>query len=473
MDAAPRQRPRLQLRLLAVLCVTASASAAVADPEPSDDASAADPTVLNAGRELFARTWSPKDPRSHGGDGLGPVFNAQSCLDCHDQGGPGGAGPASRNIEVVTPVAGPSYGYSYAFAMDFGSGRFEYRFGNPAAASGRKRNAPALDRNLLATIHPGFRDSRSVVLHRFGTDVQYAAWREAVPGPRGTVVVQTAERNPTPLFGLGLIDAIPDEAIEEAARRKAPGPGAGSSRVRGRVSRSKEGRVGRFGWKAQTATLAEFVRSAAATEIGLEVPGHHQAADPRLPGIGASGLDLNEGECRALTAYVRTLRAPAGADRGAAGDAVKAGEATFRSIGCADCHLPSLADVEGIYSDLLLHDMGPRLGDTGVYGVFTAGPNPAAPGRAEAGRPDDRAPASPQEWRTPPLWGLRDSAPYLHDGRAATLEQAIALHGGQGQSSAHRFAQLSSRRKQQLEAFLKSLAPPAGDDPKPGLAQAP
>ena len=76
------------------------------------------------------------------------------------------------------------------------------------------------------------------------------------------------------------------------------------------MSRLKDGRVGRFGWKAQTATLADFVRSAAAGEIGLEIPGRHQAADPRLPGLAATGLDMNESECDALVDFVRSLPGP-------------------------------------------------------------------------------------------------------------------------------------------------------------------
>ena len=92
------------------------------------------------------------------------------------------------------------------------------------------------------------------------------------------------------------------------------------------MSRLADGRVGRFGWKAQTATLREFVLSAAATEIGLEVPGHHQAADPRLPGLGSPGLDLDEQDCADLVAYVRSLPAPVvrvadDARRGRAGQA--------------------------------------------------------------------------------------------------------------------------------------------------------
>ncbi len=308
-------------------------------------------------------------------------------------GGPGGAGRGERNIDIAT-ATGPGalgYGFSYSFGMDFGAGRFEYRFAsNPPAPS---RREPPIDLAAAAAVHPGFREARSVVLHRFGTDPGYHSWRETAPGPHGTIAVQVSQRNPTPLFGAGLIDAIPDSAIEEAARHKPPG----SSRVKGRVSRLKDGRVGRFGWKAQTATLAEFALSAAATEIGLEVPGHRQAGDPRLPGLGAPGLDMDEEECDALVAYVRGLPAPVvrePADEAEAAQ-VKAGEATFRAIGCASCHLPKLGDVEGIYSDLLLHDMGARLGDTGSYGVFVAEPaganGPAAAGGRAASRPARRS----------------------------------------------------------------------------------
>lgn len=412
--------------------------------------------IIDRGRELFERVWKPDDPRSHAGDGLGPVFNAQSCVACHDRGGVGGAGGVERNIEIATAspgFGGSGYQFSYSFGMDFGTGRFEYRLGNGApAATGRK--VSAIDSAVLAAVHPGFRESRSVMIHRFGTDPGYHAWRAGVAGTHGGVSVQVSERNPTPLFGLGLIDGIPDEVIEAGAKRK-----PANARIKGRVSRLKDGSFGRFGWKAQTATLADFVRSAAAGEIGLELPGKPQASDPQRPGVGASGLDLVEEDCEALTAYVRSLPAPVVLEP--ADDSEKAqlksGESTFKAIGCAGCHTPDLGDVQGIYSDLLLHEMSQRLADTGSYGVFS-GPQ-AAPAAAGGGdRESD--PANELEWRTPPLWGLRDSAPYLHDGRAATVDQAIAQHGGQGSTSAQRYSQLSPKRKQQLTAFLLSLTAP-------------
>jgi CxxC motif-containing protein (DUF1111 family) len=415
------------------------------------------------GRELFAREWVPGDARSHGGDGLGPVYNERSCLACHHQGGPGGGAPADKNIDIVTATGAglPTNGFFYAFGMSFGAEGFQYRFTSNADAP----NDPPLKVGELVRIHPGFSTSLSVLLHRFGPDFQYPSWRETVPGPHGAIQVRLSQRNPLPLFGAGLIDAIPDEVIEAAARRRF----AGSSAVRGRVSRLPDGRIGRFGWKAQTATLREFVLGAAASELGLEVPGFHQAGDPRIPPLAPPGLDMDEEECRALVAYVANL--PALGTSAPAGPKVerqlKSGASLFRSIGCAQCHLPKLGEVEGIYSDLLLHDMSPQLADTGFYGIFAAqgakdAPK-AAPARRVAGRPPVPG-ARNQEWRTPPLWGLRDSAPYLHDGRAETIEQAITFHGGQGAASAKRYAQLSARDRQYLELFLLSLGTPEAED---------
>jgi CxxC motif-containing protein (DUF1111 family) len=265
------------------------------------------------------------------------------------------------------------------------------------------------------------------------------------------------------LFGLGRIDAIPDEAIVAAAKRRS----SGSTQVKGRVSRLPDGRIGRFGWKAQTATLEEFVLSAAAGEIGLEIPGRRQAADPRLPGLAARGLDMDEDECNLLVSYVRSLPTPIAARP--ADDKIpsqiKAGEATFKTIGCASCHVPKLGEVDGIYSDLLLHDMGPQLADSDTYTVFVG--EPSRPPGAEAADPNrvlvgSSAPSA-REWRTSPLWGLRDSGPYLHDGRASGIAEAIAMHAGQGAPAAKRFAELPTKRKQQLEAFLMSLSPPSAD----------
>lgn len=409
--------------------------------------------AIALGRELFARDWVAGDARSHGGDGLGPVYNERSCVACHHLGGTGGAATADKNIDILSPAGNEfaNAGFFYAFSMNFGGNGFEYRFTNNPGNNRPK----SLDLTALVRLHPGFREAPSVMLHRYGPDADYRSWREQMPGPHGTIALKTTQRNPTPLFGMGLIETIPDSAIEAAARRRLPA----ASGVKGRVNRLADGRIGRFGWKAQTPTLREFVVNAAAGELGLEVPGHRQAADPRVPPIAAAGLDMNEEECDALTAYVASIPAPRVLDPADAKQerTLKTGAALFRSVGCAQCHLPKLGDVDGIYSDLLLHDMSPQLSDTGFYGVFAANDPAPAPKRGAKAKPTG---ANLDEWRTPPLWGLRDSYPYMHDGRAETVAQAIALHGGEGTVSAQRYAQLSARERQQVEEFLLSLAAP-------------
>ena len=406
---------------------------------------------LTRGEVLFFKEWARNDPASPNGDGLGPVYNETSCVACHGLGAPGGAGPEGKNVVLIT-----------------------------ALSSGAVRVPTHLDR-----IHPGFGNVRSTVLHRYGTDPTYGSWRrhffesqreksqalqevgeetveariKRFAGQAATtgrsrdrssrvltasgITLGVSERNTPALFGAGRIDAIPSEVLVlEAASQ----PG----HVRGRVSRDREGRVGRFGWKGQVASLHEFVRVACAGELGLEVPGHSQSISPLAPLEKAKGLDLAEPDCDALVAFVRALPAPVAVDPdGPRGSREMAdGRRLFAGVGCATCHAPSLGEVRGIYSDLLLHDMGPSLGDSGEY----YGP---------VALPDSPGGPSPNEWRTPPLWGFRDSGPYLHDGRAETVEEAVALHGGQGTQSARQFFALSPEERSRVEAFLKSLVAPS------------
>jgi CxxC motif-containing protein (DUF1111 family) len=225
----------------------------------------------------------------------------------------------------------------------------------------------------------------------------------------------------------------------------------------GRAMRLPDGRIGKFGWKAQSASLSDFVQAACANELGLSNPG---SAQPRPLGkmdYQSPGLDLTLEQCNQLTAFIAALprpveRLPADSDPRTPAPEGDKGRQLFLRIGCAECHTPSLGSVEGIYSDLLLHRMGDKLQGVGSYNQPAGGLRDFSPGQ---GPPQD-------EWRTPPLWGVADSAPYLHDGRADTLEQAILFHGGQAERSSQRFARLSAAEKALLLDFLKTLrAPPA------------
>ena len=475
------------------------------------------PDPVAAGYEIFNREWMPNDPRSHGGDGLGPVYNDSSCVACHNAGGSGGAGPVSKNIDILHAAR-----------------NFQFTFFDALFSSNSK--PPSVD--PLTDIHAGFRTRKTVVLHKFGIDPNYDTWRRhalrpaatqgavnaitneaasftsrtdganraeeissvAQPSPDpatvrlneirsavlarqasdrspplavGSFIVNRSQRNPTALFGLGLIEAIPDEAVVEMEKRQEKE----LQWRKGRISRLKDGRIGRFGWKGQIASVEDFVMNACAVEVGLEVPGHQQAMTPQAPKYRATGLDLTSDECAALVAYVKSLprpveRRPSGA---AEAKVLDAGRKAFATVGCAQCHTPDLGKVQGIYSDLLLHDLGGEMGDVGSYGVDSFddesedSENP--PAAANVANVKGSGPVAPRigrgatrdEWRTPPLWGFRDSGPYLHDGRAQTLEEAVAMHGGNGETAAQAFFALSPTERHQVEAFLKSLvAPPAG-----------
>lgn len=567
-----------------------------------------------SGKELFLREWISGDPRSHGGDGLGPVFNDSSCVACHNQGGPGGGGAASKNVDIISAFLNESSDTETAEDVStfiiqelraFLGFQDAPKVSEAETAIRKKKRQEA-----LLKIHPGFRTARSVVLHQFGTDAKYSGWRQKtldgsqdevsrigidfdvrdnpqgplsapvpVPAPverierfdlvrrstfprfavsdldvpvvqtqpnvrmnplweaveslldsvfgaelevvsdvvfllsdafhveegvepdetmrlrmeagfggqttfHGEFLLTTSQRNPTALFGAGLIDSVPDKVLESAAAQKF----SKFPEVTGRVARLADGRIGRFGWKSQKATLHDFTMTACAVELGLHVPEHSQSSLPYQADKPPQGFDLNEAECRALVDYLKKLPAPVERrpSQPAVGDYIAQGQKLFDTVGCAACHVQNLGDVAGIYSDLLLHDMGPEMGDNGQYGGFI----PDSPGdkpdtefpalatvsdadvigtlgiafqfRAiEVGKvPEKMIGATTLEWRTPPLWGLRDSAPYLHDGRAKSIEHAIAFHGGEASRSTQLFFKLSSAERQQLVAFLKTLVAP-------------
>jgi hypothetical protein len=440
----------------------------------------------------------------------------------------GGGGPSSKNAQIVSAF---SQGDEFAGGVTSSGAIFVDVLFSMFGSSPAKKPAPApvdretkikRERELLAKRHPGFATARSVVLHRFSTEKDYPEFRGKLLGiseflgvgaftgfdgeeqalrglsegqqrdlsllkmeallpaqslagmggnGRDGLFMVVSERNTPALFGSGKLDAIPDEVLTAAAKEKF----AEFPEVTGRVAKLKDGRLGRFGWKAQKARLGDFVLTACAVELGLHVPGEPQSGLPQKSDYQAPGLDLNEQECRSLISFVASLPQPA--SRQGASDEERAyldgGRKLFEATGCAACHRPKLGEVSEVYSDLLLHDMGPQLSDSGFYGSFVPNateddemkqPLPTFAAQVEKPqKPVDESKlvgATRHEWRTPPLWGLRDSAPYLHDGRAATIEQAIALHGGEGVGAVKKFAKLNSDERLQLSLFLRSLSAP-------------
>ena len=456
--------------LTALLLLVSCGTAWALELDPAE----AERAALTRGQELFERNWRVgHDPSGHG-DGLGPLFNDRSCVACHMQGGIGGGGPLSKNVDVLTVQ--------------------------------KARGSLEAARRRLTSLHPGFADGSSAILHRFNSaQPGYDATRADVLGVKllsngqlkfaqlpddaardlqvmrpyrlvkhsNTVLMLTA-RNTTPMFGLGLIELIPRDVLEKVAQQqKLENPN-----VTGRL-------YGRYGWRGQIKTLGEFVRGACEAEMGL-TPGPAPPAqtDPAAefaargaPAMPISQYDISDAECNDMTAFVASLPSPRQLQPATAEEDLRAkhGKTQFAKIGCAVCHRPTLYSIDGIYSDLLLHDMGASLSDPlpspapdppvgepptreniGIvyYGPRTV-PNPRiptpSPGEMQVFR---------QEWKTPPLWGMRDSAPYLHDGRAATVEEAVGWHGGEALQSAKKFANMSKNDRADVVTFLMTLAAP-------------
>lgn len=395
--------------------------------------------MAKAGNDLFVHHWKVNDPLSHGGDGLGPVFNASSCVACHFQNSIGGSGGLESNVTTFTdrgliPGSKRREGVVHAKAVKFQENLQQV---NPALPP---LNQPSLEQ-LLRVPQDGTGHCGPVQV-----------------GMRMPQGIHVSQRNTPALYGAKLIDEIPEREIIAMERREQVRWALASSKNEevpvGRAFRLPGGKIGRFGWKAQAPSLSEFVQAACANELGLSNPNHPQPAPLSKPNYTTvAKLDLTQEQCDQITSFVASLprpveRVPKGLDA----SAVEHGKKLFTSTGCADCHVPNLGSVEGMYSDLLLHRMGQDLQGGGSYNDPPRPPDPEEDPSFEGQHPG--------EWRTPPLWGVADSGPWMHDGRAQTLEAAINLHRGQGLRASSKFAKLDAQEREHLVGFLKSLRAP-------------
>ncbi|MFM8273446.1 MAG: di-heme oxidoredictase family protein, partial [Gemmata sp.] len=365
------------------------------------------------------------------GDGLGPVFNAKSCAACHFQGGVGGGGGNEHNAVSFEVFARPS-------DHTFLTGTIHNFSTDPANRESERK---------LRQLYP-------VIKGR--TVVSGPANCQSVTSIPDFDPVQTQSVQTTALFGAGWIDLISDRAILKNERNRGLRTAANEMRLNfdnipvGRARRVAGG-VGKFGWKAQFATLEEFVAAACANELGLGTPFTEQAKP--LQGASASPPkpDLDRKQLRALVSFIKTLPKPVAVDGSAA---ATRGKELFGAIGCALCHVPDLGGVKGVYSDFLLYTLEDPPPPGG--GAYNAPPPPQLqlPERS----PDE---PKPDEWKTPALWGVADSAPYLHDGSAPTLRDAILKHRGDAKSVTEKYKALAPDDQASVLAFLGTLkAPP-------------
>jgi CxxC motif-containing protein (DUF1111 family) len=333
--------------------------------------------------------------------GLGPVFNNTSCANCHSSPATGG-----------------------------GSNILETRFGR-------------------------MRNGQFDPMTKFGGSLIQSQGIGAFNGvnfvgevvPRQATIV--AGRRTTPLFGLGLVGAVPDSAFQEIAALQGQHFPTTAGRVNVVIDLATGQQIaGRFGWKCQHGSLFSFSGDAYLNEMGITTP---LVPDENCPQGNCDLLQANPAtsnpnepdndDIQQFTDFMTFLAPPPSLSLN---DQAKAGAKTFLAIGCVVCHVPalqtganSIAALNNVtffpFSDFLLHDMG-SLGD----------------GIAQAG-------AGQTEMRTAPLWGVRALTSFLHDGRANSLSQAILAHDGQGKAARDQFAGLSQSDQANLIAFLNSL----------------
>ncbi len=309
--------------------------------------------------------------------GLGPLFNGRSCGDCHNSPLEGGMGATPETF--VTRV-----------------GRIDNGMFDDLSGHG----GPVARANSISSL--GF----------------FCNLPTGVP-PLANV---TSKRSAMTLRGTALIDFVQTNDILTAQA-------AEPADVRGKLNVLADGRPGKFGWKAQFATLIEFMGDAFTHEMGVTNP---LVPDDEVTGCGANFLkpEIDALPLQTVDTFMAALD-PAVPD---ATCTSSAGATSFATVGCAGCHTPSLPGpgrTINVYSDLLVHDMGPGLADQFVAGS-----------------------ASGSEWRTAPLWRLSERVHFLHDGRAASIADAIAAHGGQATAAAAAYAALDPASQQALLAFL-------------------
>lgn len=411
--------------------------------------------AFQRGRAAFDRPWVVFG--DSGGDwGVGPTFVADRCSTCHALAGRGlpPPSPQSQLQAMVVRVSAPgtdarggpkpleNYGdqlQNNALQGQRTQLRFAYQ---PVPAEA----ALYVDWNEHRVT---LRDGTEVGLRSPRLKIESLAFGEL---PAHTL---TSLRIASPVFGVGLLEAVPESALLALALKQRALGFNGRPNIVWDVANARTA-IGRFGWKANQPHVRQQIATAALGDMGVtsslfpkqncppvqvvcarEVPGN----DPELSDVALDDLEL--------MALGLAVPAPRNVDDAA----VKRGGALFAQLQCAVCHVPSLRTMDYFprvpqlskqtiepYTDLLLHDMGEGLAD---------------------GRPDFAA--GGRDWRTPPLWGLglskrvNGSDVLLHDGRARNVTEAILWHGGEAQRSRDGFADLPKADREAIVAFVNSI----------------
>lgn len=419
---------------------------------PAANMSDAERTRFVVGNSFFRRNWVEAPSSTQARDGLGPHFIARSCGGCHAQDGRGAPpAPGQQPVGLLLRLSVPGRG-------EHGGPRPEPTYGDQldnAAIQGVQPEGEVVIRERA--LHGRFDDGTPYTLQQ-----PLYALRKLAYGPLAKDTM-TSPRIAPQLIGVGLLEAIAEDDILANARAQAAAGGP----VRGQPNRvwdAESGRdmIGRFGWKANVATLLQQTAGAFAGDMGIT--SRLQPVEPctaaqrdclAAPRGGKDGRpELEDALLDDIVFYQATLAPPARRDRD--DPLVLRGAGVFQQAQCAVCHRPSYVTAQGPfprltspalagqtifpYTDLLLHDMGEALADH---------------------RPDFLA--NGRQWKTPPLWGtglLHDVNGHqrlLHDGRARGVLEAVLWHGGEAESSRRAVLKLSREEREALVRFVESL----------------
>jgi CxxC motif-containing protein (DUF1111 family) len=393
-----KQTPFLSVVVAAGVLVTAVTVVAQSRPKPGDPLAgltAAEFAEFRLGLEDFLEV-------EESGEGLGPAYNGTSCAVCHNV-------PAVGGMGVIAELR--------------------------AARVNEQGEFLPLD------------ESGETLFQLFS--VPGHGCQAGIPETANVF----ARRIPIPVFGAGLVEAIPDEALltrDDPQDRDNDGISGRAARIVDLATNTK--RIGRFGWKAQHASLLAFSADAYRNEMGITndlfpkelavgVPADRMKACDPFP--DPEDIPDPRTRRRGIDNFTSFMRFLAAVERLPVDAEIAAGEQVFAQTGCAACHVPSFTTgpsenplfdrkVVALFSDLLLHDIG--TGD-GIK----------------------QAEATPAEIRTPALWGLRVRRMLLHDGSAATIEQAIKRHANEAEAARKQFEILGDADRAALIRFLKSL----------------
>jgi CxxC motif-containing protein (DUF1111 family) len=407
---------------------------------------------FEVGHSFFNRNWVEAPSSTTARDGLGPHFIARSCGGCHlldGRGAPPRAG--EQPVALLMRLSVPGTGEHGGVVPEPVYGD---QFDNAAVQGVKPEGRVTIRQRPL----PGrFADGTRYVLQQpqYGfTDLGY--------GPMARDVMVSPRIAPQ-LAGVGLLEAIPEaEILKNAADQAAAG-----GPLHGQVNRvwdafANELRIGRFGWKANVASLAHQTAGAFLGDIGItSAQNPNEACTPAqtdclaAPRGGKDGAPEIDARTLGDVAFYQAALAPAA--RRNPGDAqVRQGQRLFAQAQCDGCHRPSYVTGDGAdprfstdklhgqriwpYTDLLLHDMGAALAD---------------------GRPDFAA--NGQQWKTPPLWGIglipgvNGHRRLLHDGRANGALEAVLWHGGEAEAAKQRVLRMPRAEREALVKFLESL----------------